>query len=177
MQIDEDTQLRLIEERYAEEIFALIERNRSYLRAWIGWVDFETSVESTRDFLHKRLIQFANNQGFNMGIWYQGQLVGAIGFNYINWGIRKGEIGYWLDEAAQGKGIMTRACKAMMALGFVEYHLNKIEIHCAVGNRPSRAIPERLGFTQEGLLRDNEWLYDHYVDHAIYGMLASDWQE
>jgi ribosomal-protein-serine acetyltransferase len=55
--------------------------------------------------------------------------------------------------------------------------LNKVEIHCAVDNKRSRAIPERLGFTQEGIIRANQWLYDHYVDDVIYGMLASEWSE
>ena len=50
-------------------------------------------------------------------------------------------------------------------------------IHCAVGNRRSRAIPERLGFTQEGIARDAEWLYDHYVDLVTYSLLAPEWSK
>jgi ribosomal-protein-serine acetyltransferase len=52
-----------------------------------------------------------------------------------------------------------------------------VEVRAAPGNRRSRAIPERLGFRQEGILRDAEWLYDHYVDLVVYAMLADDWPE
>jgi ribosomal-protein-serine acetyltransferase len=39
----------------------------------------------------------------------------------------------------------------------------------------SRAIPERLSFRIEGIMRQNEWLYDHFVDHVVYGMIRSDY--
>jgi ribosomal-protein-serine acetyltransferase len=51
-----------------------------------------------------------------------------------------------------------------------------VEIRAAVENKKSRAIPERLGFLFEGVERDGEWLYDHFVDLAVYGMLAADWR-
>lgn len=177
MQVDDEIQLRLVEERHADEYYALIDSNRGYLREWMGWVDRETSAESLKEFIHRRLLQFAHSQGLPLGIWYQGKLAGVISFNYIDYVLRKADIGYWLDARLQGRGIMTRACRALIELGFGEYGLNKIEIRCAVGNRPSRAIPERLGFQQEGILRANEWLYDRYVDMVIYGMLASEWRE
>ena len=55
-----------------------------------------------------------------------------------------------------------------------ELQLNRIEIRAAIGNVKSQAIPEKLGFAKEGCVREAEWLYDHYVDHIIYGMLKSD---
>ena len=72
---------------------------------------------------------------------------------------------------------MTEACRAMLNYGFDVLGLNKIEIRCATGNTRSCAIPRRLGFTQEGIIRQAEWLYDHYVDLVLYWMLASEWRE
>lgn len=63
-----------------------------------------------------------------------------------------------------------------MEICFEQYKLHKIEIHCAVENDKSQAIPKRLGFQQEGVIRSAEWLYDRYVDHQIYGMLKEEWQ-
>ena len=72
---------------------------------------------------------------------------------------------------------MTRACRALVTHAFRELGLHRVEIRAAPGNRRSRAIPERLGFRQEGILRDAEWPYDHYVDLVVYAMLADEWEE
>lgn len=75
----------------------------------------------------------------------------------------------------QGKGLMTKACETLVRHAFEDLGLNRVEIRAAVDNRKSRAIPERLGFQQEGVLRDAEWLYDRYADLVVYAMLAKDW--
>lgn len=72
---------------------------------------------------------------------------------------------------------MTSACRAMVNIAFEEYGLNRVEIRAAADNRKSRAIPERLGFQKEGVSRQTEWIYDHFVDHVVYGMLADEWSE
>lgn len=86
---------------------------------------------------------------------------------------RKTSIGYWLAEGFQGHGIMTQA---LVEMAFTEYKLNRVEISAAVENQKSRAIPERLGFEEEGCLHQNEWLYDHFVDHILYAVLESKWK-
>ena len=72
---------------------------------------------------------------------------------------------------------MTRSVKAVLHYAFENLKLNKIEIRCGVGNAKSRAIPERLGFKLDGILRDEEWLYDHFHDIAVYSLLASEWKD
>lgn len=176
IKIDEDTDLRLHEERHAQGLFNLIDANRAYLREWLPWLDYEMSFEDTRAYIRSSLLQFANNEGFQLGIYYKGQLAGAIGYHSIDWANRKVEIGYWIAESFQGKGLVTKACKTLVTYAFKELGLNKVNINCAIGNIRSRAIPKRLGFTQEGTLRDGEWLYDHFVDLVVYSMLAKDWQ-
>lgn len=184
LMLGEDAELRLLEVRHAEPLFALIEQDRAYLRQWLAWVDGNHSVDDSQVFIRNVLQQFANNNGLQAGIWFRGAvargaaegvLAGVIGHNYIDWANGKTELGYWLGAAFQGRGLMTRACRALTDYSFHELHLNRVEILCAAGNRKSRAIPERLGFTQEGTLRQAEWLYDHYVDLVVYGMLAAEW--
>jgi len=99
----------------------------------------------------------------------------VVGYNQIDWQNRIGSIGYWLAEAYQGKGLMTTSCKALIDYGFGVLNLNRLVIACATENKPSRAIPKRLGFFHEGATRDAEWLYDHFVDHEIYAKLHRDW--
>lgn len=71
---------------------------------------------------------------------------------------------------------MTKSCRALINHAFSELNLNRVDIRCAVENSKSRAIPERLGLRQEGVIRQAEWLYDKYVDHVVYGVLTDEWQ-
>ena len=173
--VDEETEIRLLAEHHAEQMFALTEENRDHLREWLPWVDSTTSAEDTRKFIKGALDDFAANGGFAAGLYYKGELAGAIGYHKIDWQNRKGEIGYWISARFQGKGIVTRAARALVDYSFDELGLNRVEIRCAEGNRKSRAIAERLGFRQEGVLRGSMLLYDRYLDMVIYGMLKEEW--
>lgn len=173
--LDEHSELRLLELRQAETLFRLVDDNRSYLRDWMPWVDGTQSAEDMRSFIQSTRQQLAEDNGFNAGIWHKERLVGVIGFHRFDRVHRSTSIGYWLDAGHQGKGLMTRATKALVQHALVDLGLNRVEIRAAVENRKSRAIPERLGMQKEGILRDAERLYDRYVDLVVYGMLARDW--
>lgn len=175
--IDEETEIRLLAERHAEQMFALTEENRDHLREWLPWVDNTKSVEDTRRFIKGALEQFAANEGFSAGLYYKGELAGVIGYHKIDWENRKAEIGYWISARFQGKGIVTRAARALVDYTFNELGFNRLEIRCAEGNRKSRAIAERLGFRQEGVLRESMLLYDRYLNMVIYGMLKEEWRQ
>ena len=71
---------------------------------------------------------------------------------------------------------MTRATARLTDYTFSHQRCNRVLLHCALGNLKSRAVAERLGFVQEGILREAEWLYDHYVDLVVYSMLQRDWR-
>jgi ribosomal-protein-serine acetyltransferase len=92
----------------------------------------------------------------------------------IEWEPRKTGIGYWLAEEHQGRGLMTRAVQAVTDYAFDELELNRVEIQAGRDNRRSRAIPERLGFQQEGVLRDYERVGDRYLDIVVYALLAGE---
>ena len=88
---------------------------------------------------------------------------------------RNTSIGYWLAAGFQGLGIMTQSCRVLVTEAFTRYKLHRVEIRCATGNARSIAIPRRLGFTEEGVLREAEWLYDHWVDLHVFAMLEQHW--
>jgi ribosomal-protein-serine acetyltransferase len=94
-----------------------------------------------------------------------------VGFHSVSWGNRSTSIGYWLAEDHQGRGIMTTAVRALVDHAFDEWNLHRIEIHCAPANHRSRAIPERLGFREEGTLRETELVGGRYLDSVVYGLL------
>ena len=167
----------MLERQHATELFEVVEGCRDHLRQWLPWVDDTRSVADSERFVADSLAQLATNQSFQAGIFEKKRLIGVIGYHPIDWRNRKTALGYWLAPEAMGRGLMTSACRTMIGHGFRELGLVRMEIRCATQNRLSRAIPERLGFKEEGIARRAEWLYDHFVDLVIYAMLASDWPE
>ena len=173
--ISEQFSLTPLELRDAEELFSMTDANRQYLRQWLPWLDSIKRVEETRAFIRAAQAQSAQNNGTQLAIRIRSQIVGIVGHHQIDWRNRLTSLGYWIGEEYQGRGVVSAACNALVSHAFDEAKLNRVEIRCAVGNAKSLAIPQRLGFRQEGLLHDAEWLYDHFVDHIVYAMLARDW--
>lgn len=173
--VSETISLKLLEQEDAEELFSLVNESRTYLRQWLPWVDGALSPESYRPVIEMWLRQFAEHNGFQAGIVYNGELAGMIGFHKIDWLNKSTSLGYWIGNRFQGEGIMTDSVRTMIDCAFSTYQLHRIEIRCGVENRKSRAIPERLGFHLEGIQRDGELLYDHFHDLAVYSILTSDW--
>ncbi|NKE04196.1 GNAT family N-acetyltransferase [Mesobacillus selenatarsenatis] len=173
--INEQLSLKLAEVNDADRVFELTEKSRDYLKEWLPWLDFTTKVEDTKEFLKGTMKGYADNNSMTTVILYEGEIVGTAGFNSINWSSKTAYIGYWIGHEYQGKGIMTKVARALTEYAFDHLKLNKVEIRAAADNKKSRGIPERLGFVEEGKIRQAEWLYDHYVDHIVYGILAEEW--
>jgi ribosomal-protein-serine acetyltransferase len=174
LQVDEHIELRLMVPADAAELFAVTDANRAHLRRWLPWLDTVKSSGDSAAFIQATLRQFSDRVGYTAAIVHDRAIVGVVGHHRISWANRATSLGYWLAAGHEGRGIMTAACRAVVRHAFAEYELNRIEIRCAVGNERSRAIPERLGFRSEGTLREAEWLYDHFVDHVVYGLLRTD---
>lgn len=175
MKVDEEIDLHLFQPYHTEELFHLVEANRHYLREWLPWVDEIHSPWQFESLIRMWLKHFADHIGCNLGIRYKGILVGSIDFHQLDWYNRQASIGYFLAEAAQGQGIITRAVQRLIHYGFIELGLNRIEIRCGEKNRKSRSIPEKLGFTFEGCIREGEKLHGHYHHLFVYSMLAREW--
>jgi ribosomal-protein-serine acetyltransferase len=174
--IDEDLSLKLPEPKDAEEFFQLTDSSREYLREWLPWLDGTRTTTDTAEFLKSALTNYAAQKSLTALILFKGKIAGTAGFNSIDWSNRIGYVGYWLGNDFQGNGIMTKAVEALTEYAFGELELNRVEIRAAVKNHKSRSIPERLNFVNEGMIRQAEKLYNHYVDHQVYGMLAEEWK-
>lgn len=171
----EGAELRLLEHRHAEELFALVDQNRSFLRRWLTDWDVQKSLDDCKAVIKSSLEQLAANSGFTLGIWWEGCLAGVIGAGRFDWENRSTSVGYWLGEAYQGKGLVTGACRAVIDYLFLELKLQRVEIRCAANNPKSCAIPRRLGFRKEGVLLQSQAFDDGYLDIEVYGLLAEEW--
>jgi ribosomal-protein-serine acetyltransferase len=166
--------VRPLEASDAAELHGLVEANRPYLARWMPWASAQDRAGTER-FIAVAEEQFARDDGFQAAIEPEGELIGVAGFHAIDWTNRNTSIGYWLAEVAQGRGTMTAVVRALLDHAFYEWELHRVEVHCAPENRPSRAIPERLGFREEARLRETELVEGCYLDSVVYGMLEGEW--
>jgi len=174
LQITDDACLRLLEEADAPALQGLIEANRAQLAPWLPWAAGQT-LEDTLDFIRGARSQLDRNDGFQAAVVVDGVIAGVIGHASLDWANRSTRIGYWLGEGQQGRGTMTAAARVLVDHALASWQLNRVEIVVAIGNLRSRAIPERLGFREEGVLRQYQLVGDRHLDCVSYSMLATDW--
>jgi ribosomal-protein-serine acetyltransferase len=172
---DPELVLRTIAESDAPSIFALIDANREHLAPWMPWAHTTRSPDDTLAFIRDVSARDAEGRGFALVIEAEDVPVGLIGLDPIDPANESASIGYWLAANAQGRGIMTRAVEAVLAHAFEDLDLNRVCLHAAVDNERSRAVAERVGFEQEGLLREAEKNQDVFLDIAAYAMLRIDY--
>ncbi len=156
----------------ATELFRMVDKNRAFLEPWLGWVDYVKCPED--EF---RVVQsVAKEDVCKYFIYWYMRLVGMVGVVREDSTNCTMEIGYWLSQDVNGNGIMTRAVERVQDLCFERGGANRVEIRCATENKASRAIPERLGYVNEGVLRQAEVLRPGVVhDIAVYSKLKSEW--
>ncbi len=174
-EIDQILKLRPLEESDADVMFGLIERNRAHLDPWLRWSGRVKTLADAQALIQRFQQKWADGDGFHAGMWVNSQLAGGVVCHFINRESNKSEIGYWLGADFVGQGLVTRASRAVISYLFEDENMHRIEIQCATDNIPSRAVAERLGFQQEGIKRESDWLTTRYADHYMYGLLESDW--
>lgn len=174
-EIEPGLALKLVDYQDTDRLYHLINQSRPFLRKWLAWVDSTTKPADTYTFVDASLRGYIERKSLTTVILYEGEIAGVVSFHAIDWQNRKAEIGYWIGESYAGKGIMPKAVRALVDYAFFEMLLNRVEIKAAPLNKASRRVAEKLNFTEEGCIRDAEWLGDRFVDHIVYGMLIKDW--
>ncbi len=157
----------------ADELFALVDANRDRLSVWMPWAPLTRTVDDQLVWLRSVLADDANLEGTALSV--RGRLAGGVGLTAGPFGIWA-ELGYWIDRDHEGQGLVTRACSAFIDLAFGELGVHRVAIRAGVGNTRSRAIPERLGFTLEGVLRGEGKGIDGFHDLCVYGLLEDEWR-
>jgi ribosomal-protein-serine acetyltransferase len=143
---------------------------------FLPWVDKMKEQSDFATYVDNCLILYSQQKEVSFAILLNGRAVGRIGLHYLNLQNKNAAIGYWLTKDATGKGVVIKSCKALIDYGFNELGLNRIEIKAAVGNGKSQAIPEKLGFRKEGIMREAELVNNKFLDLFLYSMLRAEWQ-
>ncbi|MDR7273658.1 GNAT family N-acetyltransferase [Catenuloplanes atrovinosus] len=166
--VDDGLRLTLAEERHAEPITELMARNRERLARWQPWAMYRPTVESTRSYIRGGLSRFAEGRELYLMIEHEGVPVGACGMRRDPQTLIA-DVGYWLDAAAEGKGLVTRSVTALTGAAFTVYGMRRVEIRTMVANHRARAVAERCGYEFEGVLRRAMRWADRNEDVALYG--------
>lgn len=175
IRVDDGIELRAVTSEMAGDLFQIVEKNLDHLHGWMQWAVKDYSIGHARSFTELSERQWAARQTMNYLIFVEGEIAGGAGYNFVDRTNRGTELGYWLDSDRTGRGIVTRSVSSLIKSAFADLEMHRVVIRCAEGNTKSRAIPEKLGFTKEGTMRECEWLHTKFVDLVVYSMLRREW--
>ena len=172
VELGDGAMLRRLEMGDLDEVWSAVEAERERIGVWMPWVAGTKTIEDERRWLGS-VIPDEGNLDAN-GIFVDGAYAGGAGLRPDGYGIF-GEIGYWIVSAFEGRGFVTRAVRVLIEVGFGELGLHRIVVRAGVDNARSWAIPERLGFTREGIAREEGRGSGGFYDLVVYSLLEHEW--
>ncbi|MGB7799707.1 50S ribosomal protein L7/L12-serine acetyltransferase [Buttiauxella sp.] len=170
--IDDSITLHSIHERYVDEIFALVQKNKAWLQTAMDWPQYVLSVEDSRKMAQGNYLLHHRGYAKMFLIFQQQKMVGVVSFNQIEPTNKTAYIGYWLDKDALGQGIISRAVEAVVEKYAREGVVRRFVIKCIVSNVASNQVALRNGFSLEGRLKQAEFLNGEFHDQNIYGRIV-----
>ncbi|MEU6510366.1 MULTISPECIES: GNAT family protein [Streptomyces] len=173
---DDGAELRPLEVWHAEEFLAHLDRGREFIGQFIPFGSQATDVDSAKATLQRYADLRAADSASYHGIWLDGKLVGGV--LTLNFDAERGncEVGCWLEPAATGRGLITRAMRILIDWAVEERGIHRVEWHAASGNQPSIAVARRLGMTRDGVLRQNHLHHGVRHDTEVWSVLAPEWR-
>lgn len=158
----------------------LFSRNQERIARWEPWASQESSPGGMRDYLVHLGHGWVNGEGLPGAIACktgdQWMLVGSVGLTVSSYS-SSAEIGFWIDAAYEGRGLVTRAATVLIEYAFDRLKMARVSLQTVEGNERSIAVARRLGFTQEGHLRAAANFPDGPRDVLVFGLIAADWQK
>ncbi|MER5815692.1 GNAT family N-acetyltransferase [Streptomyces californicus] len=173
---DDKAELRPLEVWQDEEFLAHMDRARELVDPWIPFASFATDRESARALLRRYAEKQAADTGRLYGIWLEGTLVGGVLFRIFDTASGNCEIGVWLEPAAQGRGLITRAAERLIDWAVYDRGMHRVEWDASAANTRSIAVAKRLGMTRDGVIRQNYLYQGVRHDSEIWSVLAPEWK-
>jgi ribosomal-protein-serine acetyltransferase len=168
--INDEIELPLVNESFIPEYVALAKKDYDYLSEWLEWPTVCITKEDFGKFFADAVESYEAEKTFHGAIRYKGSIAGLAGYNTIDNKLKRVEIGYWLGQDFQGKGIITNVCRHLISYAFEKLKMQKVQISVATGNIKSRAVCERLGMNLEGIITNEGKVGESILDHAVYGI-------
>ena len=159
-----------------QDFWFAVQSSRDSLKRWLPWVQFHGDITSSMRFCEACAADWDQGRAFRFVVRDRERLtlLGVVGLESLIHMHRSCELGYWLTDAATGKGMMTEASRAALDYAFARIGAHRVKIAAATDNHRSLAVIGRLGFRFEGIAREAEWCDGRWLDHAVFALLASD---
>jgi RimJ/RimL family protein N-acetyltransferase len=163
---------------HVAELQEVVPKNKAHLAASMPWAHAEPlSDEQRLELLGRMRESFDLGIDFVLGIFDRStnRYIGGTGL-HPRIGPQALEIGYWIAADYQARGLVTEAVTALVSVAFEEMGARRLEIRCSPQNSRSRAIPERLGFHLDGILREGGLSgAGELEDKMVWSLLASEY--
>lgn len=157
-----------------KEMFAAIVSDRKRLLEFLPWAHWMKEGADELKYIESNFKDWMAGVTFNFGIFRKvdRKYLGSCGGHRISWDDRRIELGYWLIKEGEGQGFMSEAVKAVEA-EFFRIGFHRIEIRCDPKNLRSSKIAKKLGYKEEGILRDNLFCENRYWDTQVFAKLSN----
>lgn len=171
--------LRAFRRRDTAALHEAILESRKDLQQWLPWANsYDRSV--AQRFIRDSASAWAEGKAFDFTVRTTDDSGRHLGNVSIWWTSRQngiGEIGYWIRSDMTSQGVGTEVTARAVQIGFEEMACHKLVLRVAVGNTGSERIAERLGFTYEGILRDEVKIGSVWMDHTAWSLLDHEWND
>lgn len=175
-QLPSGAELRPLEPWQGAEFADHLDRAREHIRPWVGPTFVTAGVEAATATLTRYATATAADGARIYGIWSGGTLVGGVMFVGFDAPRGVAELGCWLEPGAEGRGLVSEACRALVRWAFEIRGLHRIEWRCRATNARSGAVAQRLGMTLEGTLRQSWPMGGAFDDTQIWALLSAEWR-
>lgn len=170
-------ELRPLEPWQAAEFLAHLDRAREHISPWVSPSFVAADLAEARAVLQRYADKRARDAGGIWGIWLEGTLAGGVMFVSFDAEMGVCEVGCWLEPAAEGRGLVTRAVERIVGWAVEERGIQRVEWRANAGNTPSINVAKRLGMSRDGILRQLYPREGGRIDIEMWSVLADEWRQ
>ena len=171
--------LRPFRRRDAEPLHRAVHASTEELAEFLPWAHARYSRTEASTFIKDSNRAWRESRAYDFAIRRSSEPdrhLGNVGVWFVSRGFRSGEIGYWIRTDEASKGVATEVAKEATRIGFTKLKMHRIILRIAIGNRASERVAEKLGYTREGVLREEIKVRGEWLDHSVWGMLEHEFQ-
>ncbi|MCI0424798.1 MAG: GNAT family N-acetyltransferase [Actinobacteria bacterium] len=171
--------LQRLSRRDATTVDDAIRASLPDLNQWLPWARMDYTSSDTQAFIRESMLAWREDRAWDYSIRSKEDRSRHIG-NVSFWTVSKLgkilEIGYWVRSDETGRGVCTEAVERILQEAFDALGYHKAVLRIAVGNDASDRVAEKLGFTREGILREELLIRGNWVDHSHWSLLDREYR-